>query len=196
LFNIRKKNCPLVEVEPWSLGLNMAATADGETNVQWTTSFDTVRREKLFRNPPRDKTAYPALQAAVQPHIESFNAILDRGGLLDLGLRDIGTKAFFDGADDAPNPKGNKLSYRIKECFVDTPRIPPANKFSTRNREIYPAECRERHATYRGKLRARIEFRVNDGEWKEAVRDLGQIPIMLKVNLSINIMMPSIQLLT
>ncbi|KAH0538307.1 DNA-directed RNA polymerase I subunit RPA2 [Glutinoglossum americanum] len=158
----------------------MAAIANGETSTQWTTIFDTVRRENLFRNPPRDKTAYPALQGAVQPHIESFNAILDQGGLLDLGLRDIGTRAFFDGAGNAPNPRGNKLSYRIKECFVETPRIPPTNKFSTRNREIYPAECRERHATYRGKLRARIEFRVNDREWKEAVRDLGQIPIMLK----------------
>ncbi|KAI9868665.1 MAG: DNA-directed RNA polymerase I subunit RPA2 [Trichoglossum hirsutum] len=158
----------------------MAAITNGETDIEWTTSFDTVRREGLFRNPPRDKTAYPALQAAVQPHIESFNAILDQGGLLELGLQDIGVKSFFDGAENGPNPKGNRLYYRIKECFIESPRIPPSNKFSTRNREIYPAECRERHATYRGKLRARIEFKVNSGEWKEAVRDLGQIPIMLK----------------
>src|SRR5436309_7990589 len=109
----------------------MAATANGETDTEWTASFDTLRRENLFRNPPRDKTAYPALQVAVQPHIESFNAVLDQGGLLELGLRDIGTKAFFDGAEDGPYPLGNKLSYRIKECFVETPRIPPTNKFST-----------------------------------------------------------------
>jgi DNA-directed RNA polymerase I subunit RPA2 len=164
----------------------MAAITNGETDIEWTTSFDTVRREGLFRNPPRDKTAYPALQAAVQPHIESFNAILDQGGLLELGLQDIGVKSFFDGAENGPNPKGNRLCYRIKECFIESPRIPPSNKFSTRNREIYPAECRERHATYRGKLRARIEFKVNSGEWKEAVRDLGQIPIMLKVSPSVN----------
>ena len=161
---------------------NMAGAANGETNTKWTTSFDTVRREGLFRHPPRDKTAYPALQVAVQPHIEAFNAVLEKGGLLELGLQDIGTKAIFDGAGDAPNPKGNKLSYRISECFVETPRIPITNKFSTRNREVYPAECRERHATYRGKLKARLEFRVNSGDWKEVVRDLGQLPIMLKVS--------------
>ncbi|KAI9775152.1 MAG: DNA-directed RNA polymerase I subunit RPA2 [Geoglossum umbratile] len=158
----------------------MAATANGETDTRWTTRFDTVRRENLFRNPPRDKTAYPALQAAVQPHIEAFNAVLESGGLLELALHDIGTKAFFDGVDGTPSSRCNKLSYRIRECFVETPKIPITNKFSTRNREIYPAECRERHATYRGKLRARLEYRVNNGDWKEAVRDLGQMPIMLK----------------
>jgi DNA-directed RNA polymerase I subunit RPA2 len=33
--------------------------------------FDTLRRENLFRNPPTDKTAYPTLAAAVDPHIEA-----------------------------------------------------------------------------------------------------------------------------
>ena len=35
--------------------------------------------------------------------------------------------------------------------------------------------------SYRGKMRARLEFRVNDGSWHETVRELGQVPIMVRV---------------
>ncbi len=173
----------------------MAPPKEPLTNTKWTAEFDTVRREKLFRNPPNDHTAYPALLAAVQPHIESFNALLDNKRLLEAALKDIGTKVFLDGKPESPEQeaerkkegrapeKRNRLSVRIRELFVDKAVLPANNKFSTTNREIYPAECRERHATYRGRLRARVEFRVNHGEWKESVRELGQVPIMLKVGL-------------
>lgn len=71
------------------------------------TSFDTVKRECLFREPPQDKSAYPALLAAVQPHIESFNAVTNEDGLLDLARQDIGVKSVFDGKD---GQLGNKIS--------------------------------------------------------------------------------------
>ena len=61
--------------------------------------------------------------------------------------------------------------------------LPASNKFSTRNREILPAECRERHVTYRGKLSARLEYRINNGDSKEVIRELGQLPIMLLVGI-------------
>ena len=174
----------------------MAPSREPPTETQWTADFDTVRREKLFRNPPKDHTAYPALVAAVQPHIESFNALLDNTKLLDTALRDIGTKVFLDGAPETPEQKAerveqgtaperrNRLSVRIREVFLEKAVLPASNKFSTRNREIYPAECRERHVTYRGRLRARVEYRINNGDWKETVRELGQVPIMLKVSSS------------
>lgn len=171
----------------------MVSPKEPPTKTQWTADFDTVRREKLFRNPPKDHTAYPALVAAVQPHIESFNALLDNTKLLEAALRDIGTKVFLDGAPENPEQKAervkqgtaperrNRLSVRIREVFLEKAVLPASNKFSTRNREIFPAECRERHATYRGRLRAKVEYRVNNGDWKETVRELGQVPIMLKV---------------
>lgn len=146
----------------------------------WTVEYDTVRREKLFRHPPTDHTAYPALQAAVAPHIESFNALLQKDGPLEHGLRDIGTKVFLDG--EPGDARRNRLSVRIKEIFVEKAQIPSTNKVSTRNREVLPAECRERHATYRGRMRVRLEHRVNVDPWKETVRELGQLPIMVKVN--------------
>jgi DNA-directed RNA polymerase I subunit RPA2 len=70
---------------------------------------------------------------------------------------------------------------RIQHVFLDKAVLPPANKVALKNRNIFPAECRERHATYRGKLRARLEYKVNNGDWQEEVYDLGNIPIMLRV---------------
>lgn len=72
-------------------------------------SFNTLKRENLFRNPPKDKSAFPALLAAVQPHIDSFNAVTAEGGLLDLARKDIGVKTVFDGRNEKGS-LGNKLS--------------------------------------------------------------------------------------
>ncbi|KAH5062399.1 DNA-directed RNA polymerase subunit beta [Parastagonospora nodorum] len=151
----------------------------------WTTAFDTKRRHDLFSNPPKDSTAYPTLAAAVDPHINSFNSIFAAGGQLEEALKDIGTKVFLDGNPYArPEEVGqrNRLSVRIQDVFLDKSVLPPSNKVALKNRNILPAECRERHATYRGKLRARLEWKVNNGDWREEVCDLGAVPIMLRSN--------------
>jgi DNA-directed RNA polymerase I subunit RPA2 len=154
---------------------------------QWSTAFDTKRRQELFRNPPKDKTAYPTLAAAVDPHINSFNAIFAPGGQIEEAIKDIGTKVFADGDPYAlPEEVGprNTLSVRIQDVFLDKAVLPPSNKVALKNRNIMPAETRERHATYRGKLRARLEYRVNNEDWREEVCDLGNVPIMLRVRTS------------
>ncbi|KAL8872797.1 MAG: hypothetical protein Q9174_001628 [Haloplaca sp. 1 TL-2023] len=164
------------------------------TSIPWSAEFDTSRRERLFRNPPRDRTAYPALVDAIQPHLQSFNSLLDSKGLLAAAIKDIGTKGFLDRQpqasahtdpdkhDELSGQLANRISVRIRDVFVEKSVLPPSNKYSTRNREIYPAECRERHATYRGKLRLKLEYRVNNGPWQETVREMGQLPIMLRSN--------------
>lgn len=158
--------------------------APSATNTQWDHEYHTLRREKLFRDPPKDRTAYPALQEAVNPHIESFNQLFrDDGkrGLLAHALEDIGTKTFLDG-DERAGPSGkNQLSVRIKDVSLSRPQVPPSNKLA-KNREILPAECRERHVTYRGRLSATFEYRINNGDPVEFVRELGQVPVMLKVS--------------
>ncbi|OAL19401.1 hypothetical protein AYO20_11645 [Fonsecaea nubica] len=160
----------------------MSATMT-QTNTKWSVEYDTVRRHKLFRNTPKDRSAFPALQAAVKPHIESFNALWDEN-LIDAGLKDIGIHTVVDG--DLRNPsraiQRNKLDLRVTELILEKPTLPPSNKFSFENRNIYPSECRERHTTYRGRLRARLQYRLNNGDWQESVRDLGQMPIMLRSN--------------
>lgn len=161
--------------------------APAATKTEWSTEFNTKRRQQLFRNPPKDKTAYPTLAAAVDPHINSFNSIFAKGGQLEQAIKDIGTKVFLDGNPYVqPEEAGqrNRLYVRIQEVFLDKSVLPASNKFALKNRNILPAECRERHATYRGKLRARIEYKVNNGDWQEQVRELGHIPIMLRVSSS------------
>ncbi|THC97740.1 hypothetical protein EYZ11_002787 [Aspergillus tanneri] len=166
--------------------------APAKTDTKWSVNYDVLRRENLFRHPPKDRTAYPALADAIKPHIDSFNALFDGSKVLEAGLKDIGTKTFIDTDIETPDqkrarqaegrkaPKRNRLNVRIREVFLEKAAIPPTNKFTTRNRNIYPSECRERHATYRGKLRAKIEYQVNNGDWVESVRELGQVPIMLR----------------
>jgi len=157
--------------------------APSATPTTWDHEYNTVRREKLFREPPKDHTAYPALQLAVNPHIESFNALFrDDGkpGIMAHALADIGTKIFLDG-DDKDSPIGkNRMTIRYKNVTLYKPQLPPTNKYA-RNREILPAECRERHVTYRGRLTATFEYRINEGDPHEFTRDLGQAPIMIKV---------------
>lgn len=164
------------------------------TDTDWSVEYDTLRRERLFRQPPKDHSAYPELQEAIRPHVDSFNALFENSKVLEAGLRDIGTKTFLDGVDLSQEqideareegrslPRKNRLQLRIRELFLEKSVLPATNKFSTRNRQIYPAECRERHATYRGRLRGRLEYRINDGDWKESVREFGQLPIMLRVS--------------
>ena len=161
------------------------APARTSTDTNWTVEYDTIRREKLFKSPPKDHTAYPLLAAAVEPHTQSFNALFEKNGLLEHALKDIGTKVFLDGdsvADQGTDASRNKLMLRVGELFLEKPTLPPANKFVVKNREVYPAECRQRHASYRGRLRARLEYRVNEGSWMESIRELGLAPIMLRVS--------------
>ena len=167
--------------------------APSATNTEWTVGFDVLRREKLFRNPPKDRTAYPSLEEAIRPHVDSFNALFGESKIIEHALHDIGTKTFLDGDNETPEqrrirkaegrlpPQRNRLNVRIRDVFLEKAMLPQTNKFSVRNREIFPSECRERHVTYRGRLRVRLEWQVNNGEWKESIRELGQAPLMLRV---------------
>lgn len=159
----------------------MPLIASSPTSTTWTHAFNTVRREDLFRNPPSDHSAYPALKSAISPHIESFNALFGPEGLISKGLKEIGTKTYLDG-DDRASPTGkNRLQITIKQVYLEKSQLPSSNRFSIKNRNIFPAECRERHCTYRGKMSAKFEYQINREEPVEFVRELGQIPLMLMV---------------
>ncbi|KAK4954086.1 DNA-directed RNA polymerase I subunit RPA2, partial [Elasticomyces elasticus] len=168
----------------------MAPSRASGTSTKWSTEYDTLRRQKLFQNPPSDHTAYPTLAAAIEPHIASFNAIFSPNGLLTHALRDIGTKTFLDGnpnaavSEDGSHVRRNSLQVRIKEVFLEKSQLSQANKTvsTLKGREILPVECRERHVTYRGRFRGRLEWRINGGDWKENVREFGNVPIMLRSN--------------
>ena len=148
---------------------------------KWGTEFDTLRRHALFSNPPSDKTAYPSLASAIDPHVNSFNEVFAPNGQLYHALKDVGTKTFLDGEPNALNDGSrNRLQVRVREVFLEKSMLPPSNKID-KKREILPVECRERHCTYRGRFRGRFEWRINEGEWRESVREFGSLPIMLRV---------------
>ncbi|OQO04005.1 DNA-directed RNA polymerase I subunit RPA2 [Cryoendolithus antarcticus] len=160
----------------------MAPSATSPAST-WGTQFDTLKRHKLFRKPPADKTAYPSLARAIAPHVQSYNSIFVPNGQLHHALQDIGTKTFLDGNPLEPSEEPrNRLRIRVREVFMEKSQLPPTNKVEATKREILPVECRERHVTYRGRFRGRVELRVNDGPWKESVRDFGYVPIMLRSN--------------
>lgn len=70
-------------------------------------TFNTLAREKSFRNPPKNGSTYNILNEFVTPHTESFNSLFDDSGLpsgdgdgrgiLSLALKDIGERTVFDG---------------------------------------------------------------------------------------------------
>src|ERR1700760_4214421 len=99
----------------------MAPASSTKTSTTWSVEYETIRRPKLFQTPPQDRTAYPALQAAIAPHVQSFNAILEEGGLMNEALKEIGTQIFLDGDATLPatdQPPRNRLYVRIQEVFV------------------------------------------------------------------------------
>lgn len=75
-------------------------------------SFHTIEREKSFKDPEKDESKYPLLHQAIKPHVGSFNALMDgpESGLLNLAVKDIGSKVVFDSVD--PERLGNKLKCR------------------------------------------------------------------------------------
>ena len=143
--------------------------------------FRTLEREKRFQNPPKDESAYPLLKDAVAPHVGSFNALTEGpdGGLLNLAVKDIGTKTIFDSNDS--ERLGNKLRIRVESLQLAKPAVPNNDKISI-NRRTFPAECRERMSTYRSRLMLKVAWSVNDGDEVSEIREAGQVPIMLKTN--------------
>ncbi|BFZ64987.1 DNA-directed RNA polymerase I subunit rpa2 [Saitoella coloradoensis] len=136
-------------------------------------TFKTLQREEIFRHPPKDQSAYPVLAEAVAPHIESFNALTE-GGLLDLAVKDVGTKTVID-------PSGNKWEIKCEEVQIAKPMLSAKDRTSI-NRKIYPSEARERLSTYRARIVLKLSYRLNNGPWESVSREAGLLPIMVRSN--------------
>lgn len=152
-----------------------------------TADFRTLERESRFINPPKDKSAYPVLQEAVQPHIGSFNALTEGtgGGLLNQAVKDIGEKVIFDGKirdDNESTYLGNKLSLSVEQVSITKP-MSNDGVISAVERKVFPTEARQRLSSYRGKLMLKLNWSVNDGEQTfTEIRDCGGLPVMLQSN--------------
>jgi DNA-directed RNA polymerase I subunit RPA2 len=101
-------------------------------------SFDTLIREHSFTFPSSAKSSFPALQEAVQPHIDSFNAIT-ADHLLEIAVRDIGKKTVFDHKTDTNGGLGNKLTFWLEDVQLARPALTTRERTSL-NRRLFPAE--------------------------------------------------------
>ncbi|CUS22682.1 LAQU0S06e03598g1_1 [Lachancea quebecensis] len=151
-----------------------------------TAHFRTLERENRFVNPPKDKSAFPLLEEAVQPHIGSFNALTEGpdGGLLNQAVKDIGGKVVFDGtkSDENPNYLGNKLTLSVEQVSISKP-VSNDGVSSAVERKVFPSESRQRLSSYRGKLLLKLRWAINDGEESfTEIRDCGGLPVMLQSN--------------
>ncbi|EJD43534.1 beta and beta-prime subunits of DNA dependent RNA-polymerase [Auricularia subglabra TFB-10046 SS5] len=159
--------------------------------------FDTLAREKRFRQPTNDGPDHAILNELVRPHIESFNALFEDsglptgdgegGGLLAAGLKEIGEKVMFDrigvvGAGQKKGGWGNKLTVKIEAVSIGKPMVSERAKGIelTGNTRVYPAEARERLTSYRGRMTAKLTWSFNGGPEHVVTRDCGLVPVMVR----------------
>ncbi|XP_056147327.1 DNA-directed RNA polymerase I subunit RPA2 [Lampris incognitus] len=117
------------------------------------------------------KTQHAAVQELTKAHIESFDQAVKYG--LGRTVQAIPPLEF--------TFRNDKISLTFVDATVMKPAV--AKGSVCRDLNLFPAECRGRRCTYRGKLVADISWSIN-GIPKGIVKQaLGQIPIMVKSKL-------------
>lgn len=81
-------------------------------------------------------------------------------------------------------PNKDKISLTIDDATISYPAA-PLGVVGLRNQNIYPTECKQRGVTYRGKLCIRVSWSINGRLQVAFDKDLGDIPIMIKVSVLI-----------
>lgn len=104
------------------------------------------------------------------PHIESFDYML-REGLADC-VANMRSVQF-----ELPNKDRIKIS--VSSFHIDAPTV-PRTLIGVRNRNVYPSECRQRGASYKGMAHVRINWSVNGQPMPSIDKEMGEIPVMLK----------------
>ena len=175
--------------------------------------FNTLSRERYAVNPSTKSSPYPSLAQLGAPHLDSFNSIFDfpsislskslpsfnssspdplSGGLLGMVTSNLDPVILFDGStkdfstssvsSSKNSSLGNKLEVWIDGIQVGKPGISDLAK-DTKERLLFPTECRERQLTYQSKISVRVCTRYNGGEVIKEVRQFGSMPIMVRVRI-------------
>lgn len=75
---------------------------------------------------------------------------------------------------------GDKVELKIEHVSIQYPTV-PSGTIGVKNHKVYPTECRQRAATYKGKMNITIGWLVNGRKQEPLERSLGEVPIMIKV---------------
>lgn len=113
---------------------------------------------------------FQLLQELGAPHVDSFNFLLDKG--LNKALKELDPKQFLLNND--------KLKFTISEATISHPAVPLGMICSSK--AVYPKEPRQRGGTYKGKLMVKVDWWLNNHKQESIVKDMGDIPIMIKVS--------------
>lgn len=115
---------------------------------------------------------HPYVQNLINNHIVSFNYFLD-GGLLE-GINSIPSFRY-----TLPNKQDLEvkcINYKLFKPQVDSACY-------TRDKDLYPAECRQSGTSYLGKLNLEFVWYLNGNFMGSFDEYIGQIPIMVKSKL-------------
>lgn len=74
------------------------------------------------------------------------------------------------------------LKCEIGYAAIENPSVPPGTVL-VKDRRIFPKECRQRAATYKGRLSVEVKWSLNGKEQQSFIKDLGEIPIMIRVKI-------------
>lgn len=75
---------------------------------------------------------------------------------------------------------GERVSLYVENISIGAPQAPAAC-ITVRNKKIYPTECRQRACSYTGPCTVSVGWAVNGVPRTPVDKQMGEIPIMLKV---------------
>ncbi len=107
------------------------------------------------------------------PHVQSYNYIIDEG--IQRAAEDIFPERF-------KLPNDEAVTIKFVSASLGFPTFGGGgdqNKKIHEVRRLYPAECRQRGVTYRGKLSATLRIEIDGRPLEDMTRDVGDVPIML-----------------
>ncbi|XP_058802339.1 DNA-directed RNA polymerase I subunit RPA2 [Phymastichus coffea] len=110
------------------------------------------------------------LQRLGDPHVSSFNYMI-HGGLQE-AIKTL-LPVYLTLAS------GDRIELWIEDVQIYYPTV-PLGSMGVKNHKIYPTECRQRAATYKGKMHAKIGWSVNGRKQETLEKSLGEVPIMVK----------------
>lgn len=74
----------------------------------------------------------------------------------------------------------NKIKLKIAEASIGYPTV-PAGTIGVKNTKVFPTECRQRAYTYKARMSINVEWWIDDKKQPSFDKDVGEVPIMLKV---------------
>lgn len=121
-------------------------------------------------NPTFHRPPFKFLNNLGAPHIDSFDYML-REGIAEC-VTNMRAVQF-----ELPNK--DRVEISIASFSLASPTV-PHTVVGVRHNKVYPSECRQRGATYKGMATVRINWSINGTPQQSIDKELGEIPIMLK----------------